>query len=304
MAEGYDKAAWYRFTDKDGNTFISRGDNGYVQQSMTEDIPISIDSNGNWYTEPYLEVTKTGYVGHMPDWFKQTDEYSQWQTYASQIPNLSVTKDVYNNLNSILKSLGSQGAIRHSLIADISKLGVVDKDLQKKFVNDIVAAVTEGKTGTAAKLNDIFGSNKDESVADIARSFKEMSKEELSSIITKLQYMAAASGEKGWTGSREQQKQVLDAATTLKILNYVDDNYQQYGKDNEFKGLLEASFWQKFQRGFATASATFTESSIFGLPVRLFYGASNAAKGGDFSLQIEDSVNKQLATNPLFGANL
>ncbi len=303
--EEYYPGATYIFTDKDGNTFSSKGDNGYVWQSMTEGIPISVNDKGEWYTEPYLEQTPTGLTAHIPNWFKTTDEYTRWQTeFVPQISTMSITQDNINTLKNTLKSLGSQGAVRNSLKADVSRFGVTDKDLQNKYVNDIVALVTEGKTGTKAQFNDIFGSNMNESAEDIARGYKNLSKEDLSSLVTSFNNMVSASQRDDWTGSKEEQKKVLDALTTLKILNYVDDNYSSFGKDNEFQGLLEASTWQKIQRAFATASATFTESNVLGIPVRAAYGIKSALSGNGFDMQIENSVNNQLSNRPDWGAGL
>lgn len=303
--EEYYPGATYIFTDKDGNTFSSKGDNGYVWQSMTEGIPISVNDKGEWYTEPYLEQTPTGLTAHIPNWFKTTDEYTRWQTeFVPQISTMSITQDNIDTLKKTLKSLGSQGAVRNSLKADVSRFGVTDKDLQNKYVNDIVALVTEGKTGTKAQFNDIFGSNMNESAEDIARGYKNLSKEDLSSLVTSFNNMVSASQRDDWTGSKKEQKKVLDALTTLKILNYVDDNYSSFGKDNEFQGLLEASTWQKIQRAFATASATFTESNVLGIPVRAAYGIKSALSGNGFDMQIENSVNNQLSNRPDWGAGL
>ena len=295
----YDPNAWYKFTDKDGNTFTSRGDNGYVWQAITEGIPISVDSKGNWYTEPYLDVSPTGYVAHIPNWFKQTDEYSQWQTYASQIPNLSVNETVFNNLKDVLKSLGSQGAMRTALTSDIKSYGVTDQNLINKYIKDIVNMAAEGQGGDKAKIT-LWGTEYN-SAADIARHYKELSKEGLSKAMTSM-YDIMDKGQKGeW---KDKEEYLADAVTAAKILNYIDDNHISYGKDDEFNGLLSSSVWQQINRGLTQFMGGISSNTFVGIPARVAYGAMNASTGKDFSLKIEDLYNERLATGSDLGAGL
>ena len=303
--EEYYPGATYQFKDKDGNIVESKGDNGYVWQAMTQGIPIYKIDKGEWYTEPYLETTQNGFVAHVPSWFRDTQEYDTWKNvYVPQIATMPINSDTIKSLQDIFKSLGSQGATRNALRTDVSRFGVTSRKLQDEYVDNIVKIVSEGKTKEKAKLNGIFGSDADESVADVARSYKNKSKEDLSRAITKLSIMSTAASRSGWTGSEEEQKQVADSITLLKLLNWVDDNPTQYGDGKEFEGLLQASFLQKFKRGFATASATFTESNVLGIPARVAYGVSNVAQGNGFDMQIENSVNYTLSTDPELGANL
>lgn len=291
--EEFDTRAWYKFTDKDGNTFSSLGDNGFVQQSIKEGVPISVNENGDWYIEPYLENKNGQVVAHLPEWFKSTNEYEQWKTYAAQIPS-SLTDDTFNSLNDIFKGLSSQGLLRNSLKNDIASFGVTDANLQNKYVNDIVQVAVEGKGGGAAKLNDIYGSDQNESAADVARSFKDMSKEELSSIMTNL-YETMKKGQSGtFTGT---QKQMLDAVTVARILNYIDDNYSTFGTDNEFKGLLEMSGWQKFQRAGTEFMQTLAEGPLGLFTARLVYLGTNG------SMKIENA-REEIFSRPLVGGGL
>ena len=299
----YDPNKNYIFTDKDGNTFTSRGDNGYVWQSITEGIPISVDSNGNWYTEPYLDVEKTGYVAHIPSWFKLTDEYNQWQTYASQIPNLSVNETVYNNLNNILKTLGSQGALRTSLVKDIKSYdskGVLSQDQINKYVKDIVAMAAEGQGGDKAKIT-LFGTEYN-SAADIARHYKELSKESLSRAMTSM-YDIMDKGAKGeWDDKPEY---LADTVTVAKILNYIDDNSQQYGTNNEFDGLLSSSVWQQINRGLTQFMGGVSSNTFVGIPARVAYaGMQYGFNGKEWDFKIEDLYNERLATGADLGAGL
>ena len=298
----YDPNHIYTFTDKDGNTFSSKGDNGYVWQAVTEGIPISVDQNGNWYTEPYLDVEKDGYVAHIPNWFKETKEYTDWQTYASQIPNLSINKTVYDNLNNILKTLGAQGAMRTSLSKDFKsydKNGILGKELTDKYVKDIVSMAAEGQGGDKAKIT-LFGTEYD-SAADVARHYKDLSKESLSKAMTSM-YDIMDKGAKGeWNDKPEY---LADAITAAKILNYIDDNHISFGEDDEFNGLLSSSVWQQINRGMMQFMGGITSNTFVGIPARVAYGAMNASTGGDFSLKIEDLYNERLATGADVGAGL
>lgn len=296
----YDPNHEYRFTDENGNTFTSRGDNGYVWQAVTEGIPISVDANGNWYTEPYLDVEKDGYVAHIPNWFKETKEYSDWQTYASQIPNLSVNKTVYENLNGILKTLGSQGALRHSLTQDIKAYGVTNQELIDKYVKDIVGMAAEGQGGDKAKIT-LFGTEYN-SAADVARHYKDLSKESLSKAMTSM-YDIMDKGSKGeW---KDKEEYLADAVTAAKILNYVDDNHISYGENDEFNGLLSSSVWQQINRGLTQFMGGISSNTFVGIPARLAYATLNSQYGdGSFNMKIEDLYNERLATGADLGAGL
>lgn len=299
----YDPNHEYRFTDKDGNTFTSKGDNGYVWQAVTEGIPISVDQNGNWYTEPYLDVEQTGYVAHIPNWFKATKEYENWQNYASQIPNLSVNKTVYENLNGILKTLGAQGALRTSLTQDIKSYdskGILNQKQIDKYVEDIVKMAAEGQGGNKANLK-IWGTEYD-SAADFARHYKELSKESLSKAMTSM-YGIMEKGQKGeW---EDDPQHLLDAVTSAKILNYIDDNHISYGDDDEFNGLLSSSVLQQINRGLTQFMGGISSNTFVGIPARLAYATLNAQYGdGEFSMRIEDLYNKRLATGSDLGAGL
>lgn len=296
----YDPNHEYRFTDENGNTFTSRGDNGYVWQAVTEGIPISVDANGNWYTEPYLDVEKDGYVAHIPNWFKDTKEYTDWQTYASQIPNLSVNKTVYENLNGILKTLGSQGALRHSLTQDIKAYGVTNQDLIDKYVKDIVGMAAEGQGGDKAKIT-LFGTEYN-SAADVARHYKDLSKESLSKAMTSM-YDIMDKGSKGeW---KDKEEYLADAVTAAKILNYIDDNHISYGDNDEFNGLLSSSVWQQINRGLTQFMGGVSSNTFVGIPARLAYASLNAQYGdGSFNMKIEDLYNERLSTGADLGAGL
>ena len=43
MQDKYDPKGFYKFTDKDGNTIYSAGDNGYVWEAMSNGVPLSVN---------------------------------------------------------------------------------------------------------------------------------------------------------------------------------------------------------------------------------------------------------------------
>ena len=304
--EQYDPNRTYQFTDSAGNTFESKGDNGYVWQSITEGIPISRTSSGEWFTNPYLESNGNKVTAYIPEWFKNTDEYSTWQTYASQIPNISLTDDRVSSLKDILSQLGTSAATRTSLKNDIASYGVNTPELQDQYYKWMYAMGQEGAGNGKANLNGLFGSDKNESVADVARSFKNVSKEELSAQMEHL-YDVLEQGRNGtWQGS---EKEMLDSVTLMKMLNYVDDNYKNFGDKNigendEFKGLLEASTWQKLQASGTAFMQTMAENfPIINLPARAIYGLGQLAQGKPFSMEVERARNDELL-RPDLGAYL
>ena len=287
----YDPTATYTFTDASGNSFTSKGDNGYVWQSITQGVPISVDSQGNWYVTPKLTTDGKTITAHIPDWFKSTDEYQQWTTYAPQFVSAGMTQSTYDDLKDFLTKLGNQGAVRVSLKQDLAQYGVTDPELQNKYFNDIVSVGIEGGGGEKAQITGLFGSDIKESAEDIARSFKEMSKEELADVMSSL-YKTMKQGQEGtFTGT---QKEMADAVTLAKILNYVDDNYSNFGTNDEFQGLLEASLLQKVGAFSSSAMQTLTEQSIFGLPARAVYGLSQLYQGKPFTMRIEEGREQVL----------
>lgn len=292
----YDPRYEYTFTDKDGNTFTAGGQNGYVWQAITEGLPISINEKGDWYIEPYLDVTPDNVVAHIPDWFKGTSEYSEWQKYSSYIQP-GINKDTFNQLSDILKGYGAQGASRVSLGNRAKGYGITDQELINKYTQDYINMYNEGQgVGSAdISLYDAPGM----SAADIARGFKEMSKEDLSRAIDGLYKTVEFRNSDQWTGDIEQQKMILNALQQLEILNHVDDNYTQYGDKTEFKGLLEASQWQKIYSTIEASNLQLT-NSILAIPGRLAHGLISLAANGKFDADL--SKYNDYFTDPYAGA--
>lgn len=276
----YDPNAWYKFTDQNGNTFTSRGDNGYVWQAMTEGVPIYVTDKGEWYTEPFLEVTPTGYAAHIPDWFRNTDEYSIWKDqYVSQMANAPITADYYNNFNDILQKLGAQGSIRNKTYNLGKEYGITDLAQQQKLYDDYISILNEGAGNGAAKLNVLAEAGTNASAADIARTYQNLSKEELDTQMAGLENILNAKGKGRWS-----QEQTREALTLYQLLNTVADNYESFGDGKEFEKLLEASEFQKWQ----THISHWVQSVSEGMPLvtfgaRLGSGLGNMTKGGSFA---------------------
>lgn len=295
MEEYYPNGTYELFDENGNKVGESKGDNGYVWQSVTTGVPISVNQNGDWYIEPYLERTATGVQAHIPAWFKETDEYDTWMnTYVPQIKSLSsLTDDAFNQANDVLKGLGGNGAAFVSTKNYLSSAGVTETPLVRKFM-DYMVSMNKEADGETASIDLIDG--KLSSIADIAREFKDLSKEDQSRRMTRMYEQADAASKEGWTGSYDEQKNVMESLAYAQIINNVDDNYLQFGNGEEFRGLLEASAWQKFQRWFASTSANFTESSIFGLIPRAL-----AAMTGQ---NLEENINYQMSHRADWGANL
>lgn len=303
-SSGYDPSHYYVFRDKDGNTISSMGKNGYVWQSITNGVPLSINENGDWYVTPYLEVTPDKIIQHIPNWFKETKEYSSWKDNYSSYLQPGINKDTFNQLNDLLKQHGNQGLYRHYTTKSVADYGITDSALQNKYVDNLIALASEADGNPDLKI-DLYGEQR--SAADIAREAKGYSKEELATMMQNLSKTieAGKNGKLGkndkWTGSLEQQDYVMNALTLYQVLNEVDDNYKMFGKDEEFKDLLQASGWQKFTAG-ADATWDVILKTPFAIPARLTHGLLSLGSGKGFDTRIEQYTDPY--ANPGAGAYL
>lgn len=264
----------YTFTDKDGNTFTANGRNGYVWQAITEGVPISVNEKGEWYIEPYLDVTPSSITAHIPSWFKDTDEYKEWKNNYSSYIQPGINADTFNKLNKILKSYGGQGVSRVALAKRAETYGITDVNLQKKYTQDYINLYNEGQGNGSANIS-LYG-QEGQSAADIAREFKNLSKEDLSKTRDGIFKTIDAASKEGWGGSYEEQEAVLNALQINDILEQVDDNYKNYGDGKEFEGLLQASAWQKIYSGIE-ASNQQTTNSILAIPGKIVHGLLSLA---------------------------
>lgn len=295
-----DTNAWYEFTDQNGERHVSRGDNGYIQQSVNQGIPIYVNDKGEWFTEPYLELTPEGYVSHIPAWFKDTDEYTRWNSeFVPQMANTSATKEVWEGYRDTLKSLGAQGALRMETYNAAEKAGITDPEEKKRAYDDYLSIILEGAGQGNAKLDVLQEAGAEASVADIARVYKNLSKEDLSEQMTGLLNIINAKGKGKW-----DQKTTREALTLYRLLNMVADNPESFGKDKEFEGILEASEWQKFQAHVNSDLQTMAE----GMPLFTWIARGVAAGGKALSgkgpgFKIEDYRENGLY-NKYTGQNL
>lgn len=289
--EEYNERAWYTLTGPNGEQITSFGDNDYVRHAMTSGIPISVTSKGEWFTVPYVEVTPTGYLTHIPTWFKGTNEYKQWEDIQSQASTLSVNKDNFNNINNTLKALGNQGLLRYTTKNQAADVGINSPSHQDFVSNQYIAAINEGaKNGNANLVAYGDTTGKGESVADMARYYKNLSKEDLSKRLLEWERIL---DKDNTTDTQDEKANVL---ATYKILNLVADNPSDFGDGEEFKGLLEASEWQKFQTHINNVVQTISE----GMPIvtfgaRLGSGLASGLNGEGFGTgwQIENRRNQQ-----------
>ena len=303
-SNGFDPSHYYVFRDKDGNTISSMGKNGYVWQSITNGVPLSINDQGDWYVTPYLEVTPDKIVQHIPNWFKETKEYSAWKDNYSSYLQPGINKDTFNKLNDLLKQHGNQSLYRHYTTKSVADYGITDSALQNKYVDNLIALASEADGNPDLKIN-LYGEER--SAADIAREIKGYSKEDLAQMMKNLVNTIdkGKDGKNGkndkWNGSIEQQEAVMNALTLYQVLNEVDDNYKMFGKDEEFKDLLQASGWQKFTAG-ADATWNVILKTPFALPARLVHGFLSLGAGEGFDGRIEQYTDPY--KNPAAGAYL
>lgn len=297
----YDERAWYVLTGPEGQQTTSFGDNNYVRQAMEEGIPISVTSKGEWFTRPYVEVTPTGYLTHIPSWFKGTDEYNQWKSIESQAASFSVNKDNFNNINNTLKALGNQGALRYTTYKQTDEVGITDPSLKQFVFDQYLSALNEGANKEAASIQAYGSTDSGQSVAEFAREFKNMSKEDLSKNLVKWEYII-----------NDKNADPVDKAnvyTAYRILNLVADNPSDYGDGEEFNGLLEASEWQKFQTHINNVTQTISENfPLVTFGARLGSGLASAMGGQSFAdgWQIEKRRDQQYGylRNETTGAGL
>ena len=299
----YNPKQVYTFIDENGNRVYSNGDNGYIWDAYENGLGISMDDNGNWFTRPYIESSGNGSItAVMPEWFKHTNEYEEWtKTYVPQIKNRSLTEENISSIQRTLSSLSDLGALRQSLRSEAAGYGIKSLADQDKYVNNVTAVAYEGNGAGKANLNfSALATAKDSSAADIARMYKGLSKEELSSQMSRIYDILQQSSDGKFKGS---QQEVLEAATLARLLNYVDENHSQYGKDDEFKGLLEPSQWQRFQAGIAANMANLTYNSVFGLPTRVIDKIAEA-NGGNLMPNTYEAYVSELVSRPIAGGSL
>lgn len=278
----YNPDATYEFTNKEtGETFTSKGDNGYVWQAMTSGLPLSRNSAGEWFVTPYIDRGSDGKItAYIPDWFKQTAAYSEWEKLEQTITSskaASMTIDELSSLNDYLKGLGGMGAVQHYSLGTAKGTYGLDDVYSAKYVNNILNAYTELNGGENAKIE--LGDKSWDSLEAFANDYKNMSKEDLSAEITSaLNLLSKVASSQETYGSyfprtnlvQKQQKnpeilqqKVADALTKYELLGAIEENSTWHNGD--YKGLLEASGHQKWMTGLASYASAGAQNPLVNL---------------------------------------
>lgn len=304
--EEYNPDHYYVFSDGAGNYFESSGRNGYVWESVTNGVPVSINDKGEWYVTPYLEVTPDSIISHMPDWFKKTPEYAEWNSQYKNYLQPGINKDTFNQLNELLKGYGSQGVTRTALRNFSSEYGLTDQGLMDNNFDQFLNVRTEAETGKPASFS-VYGKDY-ESVADFARDFASYSKEDQSKFVTAVNKILNDAKDKKGGLSLEEQQNVMNALIWSDALNYVNNNPKKFGKDSEFEGLLQASIWQKLYSNIEAFNTQILNSPA-AIPGRLVHGALSWAKAfieGDGKVVFDSKLTQysDYTTDPSAGAGL
>lgn len=294
MNEKYDPNAVYWFIDRNGNKIESSGDNGYIQQAYTQGVPINTTDEGEWFVTPFISSKDGNVTVHMPNWFKNMPEYNEWLIAARQTPLSTLTQETLEQSNRLLKALGNQGATRMSNYNDIKRLNVTDQNLIDKYANGMQAIFNEGGGGGDSPIS-LLGKDYS-SIADVAREYKDKSKDELSATLSVVDKIIDQSEK----GTYTDQSSATDALLTRNILTIVGNNPDLFGNKDEFKGLLDASLGQQLNNFWGTAAATFAQSNVFGT---LFVRPINALVHG-LDTPLEDTISTVFANDPKFGYGL
>lgn len=278
----YDPNATYEFTDPNtGEKFTSKGDNGYVWQAMTSGLPLSRNSEGEWFVTPYIDRGSDGKItAYIPDWFKQTAAYNEWENLEKTITSskaASMTIDELSSLNDYLKGLGSMGAVQHYSLNTAKDTYGLDDVYSAKYVNNILNAYTELNGGAKAQIS--LGDKTWNSLEDFANDYKNMNKEDLSAEITSaLNLLSKAASNQETYGNyfprtnlvqKQQenpqpiQQRVSDALTKYELLGAIADNSTWH--DGEYQGILEASGHQKWMTGLASYASAGAQNPLANL---------------------------------------
>lgn len=311
----YDPNKEYIFTNEEtGETFTSKGDNGYVWQAMEEGLPLSVNSKGEWYVVPYVDRNSDGTItAYIPNWFKGTDAYSDWKNTVGSMTKAyaaAMTNDQLGSLNDYLKSLGGHGALQMSEIKSAKNFGL-DDNYARNYYNNIVSAITELNGGDPAKIT--FSDGTQRSVSDIANEFKGMSKEEISEkVVEYQQLLAQAQDSQAKYGSyfpRQNlvtapqsnaeaiQQKVADVLVTYKILDAINQKGSTY-QNGDYVGLLDSSTHQQFMTGLASYASAGAQNPL----VNLLMSGINSLAGIDETPQ--EYLQNYIAKNSSAGAGL
>jgi|GEM_PF-3379404 len=120
----YDPNAWYKYTDQNGNTFTVKGDDPLIKESVTMNLPIYVTESGQHYIYPFVEQDGNGVISHIPSWFKESEEYLEWEyVWAPTIPNTEINPYTVSIMNKTLDRLGREAAAKRT--SDTTNVSIV-----------------------------------------------------------------------------------------------------------------------------------------------------------------------------------
>ena len=120
----YDPNAWYKYTDQNGNTFTAKGDDPLIKESVTMNLPIYVTENGQHYIYPFVEQDGNGVISHIPSWFKESEEYLEWEyVWVPTIPNTEINPYTVSIMNKTLDRLGREAAAKRT--SDTTNVSIV-----------------------------------------------------------------------------------------------------------------------------------------------------------------------------------
>ena len=112
----YDPNATYIFTNGEtGETFTLDGTDPLAKEAMMNGLPISVTENGERFIYPFVTQEGNSVVVHLPNWFKESDEYLEWEyMWAPTIPNTEINPYTVSIMNKTLDRLGREAAAKRT----------------------------------------------------------------------------------------------------------------------------------------------------------------------------------------------
>ena len=112
----YDPNATYIFTNGEtGETFTLEGTDPLAKEAMTNELPISVTESGERYIYPFVTQEGNGVTVHIPNWFKESEEYLEWEyMWAPTIPNTEINPYTVSIMNKTLDRLGREAATKRT----------------------------------------------------------------------------------------------------------------------------------------------------------------------------------------------
>ena len=293
----YDPNANYIFTDANGNQVMHGGDNGYVAQSVTENMPIYVsNTDGRWYTEPYVEVIEDKIVTHVPEWFKETPEYNDWNNQLATFDLDRMTDQQKNEAQEVMADIGRVGAGRRALRNTLANTyHLTDPAAQNAVINNLtgisqggegtIAAFSNGQMGEQENINDVL-----EVIANVRR---EHGSESISRTMTGYQDTL----QKAMEGRQVDTQELVEAITQTNLMTAVQENPGKFNNP-DYANIWETSVAQNINAFFHSVSSAMIQAIPF---TEALLQAGYSIAGGEG--RAIDAYNEQL-NNPLYGGGL